>query len=594
MNRFVRGVALLLAGALLTAGAWAQVPEKKKITIAVGGKNLFYYLPLTVAERKGYFKDEGLEVEIPDFAGGAKALQALVGGSADMVSGAYEHTINMVAKKQPIKAVVLQAKFSSIVLLLPKDKAAKYKGPQDLKGLKIGVTAPGSSTNMFVNNILAKDGLKPTDVSIVGVGTGTGAFAAMDKGEIDALSNLDPVITQLESTGKFVAVADSRTEKGMKEIYGGDYMASVIYITDEYIKKNPNTVQAVVNAMVRADKWIAKATPQEIVDLMPAEFKAGNPSLYKEAPAQEHDRLLGERRDVAQGRGKRLQGARAVRALGDGRGQDGREPDVRQFLREEGEREVQVDGCRRRLRSHHLHLRGRARLVHGREGRHALDRRRASSSPWWARPVAASRRCSTSPPDCCGPRRARRASSASRSRASTGKAGYMFQSEALMPWRTALANVTAGLEFRGVAGVEAKRRGEDWLARVGLAGFGDRYPHQMSGGMRKRASLAQMLILDPQILLMDEPFSALDIQTRQLMENELLELWSANRKSVIFITHDLEEAISLSDRVVVLSAGPAHASHRRIRRSTCRARATWPRSVSRRASSSCTTASGTR
>jgi NitT/TauT family transport system ATP-binding protein len=137
------------------------------------------------------------------------------------------------------------------------------------------------------------------------------------------------------------------------------------------------------------------------------------------------------------------------------------------------------------------------------------------------------------------------------------KAGYMFQSEALMPWRNALANVTAGLEFRGVERAEAKRRGEDWLERVGLAGFADRYPHQMSGGMRKRASLAQMLILDPQILLMDEPFSALDIQTRTLMENELLELWSANRKSVIFITHDLEEAISLSDRVVVLSAGPA-------------------------------------
>ena len=137
------------------------------------------------------------------------------------------------------------------------------------------------------------------------------------------------------------------------------------------------------------------------------------------------------------------------------------------------------------------------------------------------------------------------------------KAGYMFQAEALMPWRNALANVTAGLEFRGVAPGEARRQGEAWLERVGLAGFGDRYPHQLSGGMRKRTALAQMLILDPQILLMDEPFSALDVQTRQLMENELLDLWSANRKSVIFITHDLEEAISLSDRVVVLSAGPA-------------------------------------
>jgi len=135
-------------------------------------------------------------------------------------------------------------------------------------------------------------------------------------------------------------------------------------------------------------------------------------------------------------------------------------------------------------------------------------------------------------------------------------AGYLFQTDALMPWRNALDNVVAGLEFRGMPREQAREKGEQWLRRVGLAGFGDRYPHQLSGGMRKRVALAQTLILGPQILLMDEPFSALDIQTRQLMENELLELWSADRKSVIFITHDLEEAIALSDRVVVLSAGP--------------------------------------
>jgi NitT/TauT family transport system ATP-binding protein len=125
-----------------------------------------------------------------------------------------------------------------------------------------------------------------------------------------------------------------------------------------------------------------------------------------------------------------------------------------------------------------------------------------------------------------------------------------------MPWRTALENVTAGLEFRGTDREEARGRAEEWLTRVGLRGFGDRYPHQLSGGMRKRVALAQTLILNPEILLMDEPFSALDIQTRQLMENELLELWSSDRKSVVFITHDLEEAIALADRVVVLSAGP--------------------------------------
>jgi NitT/TauT family transport system ATP-binding protein len=135
-------------------------------------------------------------------------------------------------------------------------------------------------------------------------------------------------------------------------------------------------------------------------------------------------------------------------------------------------------------------------------------------------------------------------------------AGYLFQADGLMPWRNALDNVVAGLQFRGLERADAVEQGTRWLGRVGLAGFGDRFPHQLSGGMKKRVSLAQTLILNPQILLMDEPFSALDVQTRQLMENELLDLWSADRKSVVFITHDLEEAIALSDRVVVLSAGP--------------------------------------
>lgn len=137
------------------------------------------------------------------------------------------------------------------------------------------------------------------------------------------------------------------------------------------------------------------------------------------------------------------------------------------------------------------------------------------------------------------------------------RAGYMFQAESLMPWRTALENVMAGLQFRGVPDAEARAQAQDWLRRVGLGAFGDRYPHQMSGGMRKRASLAQTLVLDPDIILMDEPFSALDIQTRQLMENEVLALWQAKKKAVLFITHDLDEAIAMSDRVVVMSAGPA-------------------------------------
>lgn len=136
-------------------------------------------------------------------------------------------------------------------------------------------------------------------------------------------------------------------------------------------------------------------------------------------------------------------------------------------------------------------------------------------------------------------------------------AGYLFQADALFPWKTALENVAIGVETAGMPKKEARERAEGWLARVGLAGFGGRYPHMLSGGQRKRVGLAQVLIRDPKILLMDEPFGPLDAQTRQIMGNLLLDLWSADRKAVLFVTHELEEAIALSDRVVIMSAGPA-------------------------------------
>ena len=137
------------------------------------------------------------------------------------------------------------------------------------------------------------------------------------------------------------------------------------------------------------------------------------------------------------------------------------------------------------------------------------------------------------------------------------QAGYLFQADALFPWKTALENVAIGLETAGVPAGDARARAQTWLTRVGLSSFGDRYPHMLSGGQRKRVGLAQVLIRDPKILLMDEPFGPLDAQTRQIMGNLLLDLWSADRKAVLFVTHDLEEAIALSDRVVIMSAGPA-------------------------------------
>ncbi len=271
---------------LLAAGSARAAPEKKQITIAVGGKTLFYYLPLTLAEQLGYFKDEGLDVEIVDFAGGAKALQAMVGGSADFVSGAFEHTINMQARGVPVVGIALQLRYAAIALAMPKARAATYKSPKDLKGLKIGVTAPGSSTNFFVNALLAQDGLKPDDVSIIGVGASSNAVAAMKKGEIDAISNLDPVITKLELDGDVVAVADTRTAEGMKKYYGGDYASSCIYTKREFIEKNPGTAQAVANAMVRALQFAKKSSLAQVLAAIPADYYAADKETYRAALAK--------------------------------------------------------------------------------------------------------------------------------------------------------------------------------------------------------------------------------------------------------------------------------------------------------------------
>jgi NitT/TauT family transport system substrate-binding protein len=266
-------VHVVLAGAALslTGTASAGTPEKRKIVLGVGGKPLLYYLPLTIAERKGFFNDEGLEVEINDFGGGAKSLQALVGGSVDVVTGAYEHTIRMQAKGQDIRAVVELGRFPGIVLAVKKSLEHKVRSAKDLKGLKVGVTAPGSSTNFFVNFLLAKEGVAPEEVAFIGVGAGPTAVAAMKKGEIDAIANLDPVIAKLEQDGDVFVLADSRTEEGTKAVFGGSNPAAVLYTKAEFIERNPNTIQALVNAFLAALRWIEKATPEEIAAAVPEE-----------------------------------------------------------------------------------------------------------------------------------------------------------------------------------------------------------------------------------------------------------------------------------------------------------------------------------
>ena len=271
---------LALAVGAVTRDAAAQSLEKPKVTIAVGGKASIYYLPLTIAEAKGYFKDEGLTVEIVDFAGGSQSLRAVVGGSADVVSGAFEHTINLQASKQYFRAFVLQGRAPAIAVGVATAKAGAYRSPADLKGMKIGVSAPGSSTNMVANYVLAKGGLKPSDVSFVGVGTASGALAALRSGQIDAISNVDPVMTMLEQKGDVKIIADTRTLKGTQQLFGGPMPAASLYAPEEFIARNPKTVQALTNAMVRALKWLQTAGPSDIINTVPDAYLLGDRALY--------------------------------------------------------------------------------------------------------------------------------------------------------------------------------------------------------------------------------------------------------------------------------------------------------------------------
>jgi NitT/TauT family transport system substrate-binding protein len=299
-RRHVLGGGLAAGSLLALPGALhAQAPEKPRLTLAVGGKNLLYYLPLTVAEQLGYFKAEGLDVQIVDFAGGSQALRAVVGGSADVVSGAFEHTVLMQPKGQHLRAFVLQGRAPQIVLAVNRKTMPGFKSVADLKGRKIGVTAPGSSTNVMANFVLAKAGLKPTDVSFIGVGATSAAIAAIRQGQIDALSHLDPVITILERAGDIQVVTDTRIVAEADKVFGGPMPAACLYAPQAFIDRNPATVQALTNAMVRADKWIQAAGPGEIIKAVPESFLLNDRAVYIEAflkckPALSPDGMIPE------------------------------------------------------------------------------------------------------------------------------------------------------------------------------------------------------------------------------------------------------------------------------------------------------------
>ena len=285
VSRWTLGAALALA--LAGSPALAQkAPEKPKVILGVGGKPALYYLPLTIAEKKGFFKEEGIEVEVNDFAGGAKALQSLIGGSVDVVTGAYEHTIRMQAKGQDVRSVVELGRFPSIIVAVRKDLAGEIKSAKDFKGRKIGVSAPGSSTNLVPQYAMVKAGLAPTDASFIGVGMSSGAVAAVQQKAIEIISNTEPVISKLESDGAVVALLDTRTEAGTRAVFGGPNPAAVLYMRNEFLEKNPETTQRLVNAFLKTLAWIKQASPEDIAAVVPTEYHLGDKALYLAAVAK--------------------------------------------------------------------------------------------------------------------------------------------------------------------------------------------------------------------------------------------------------------------------------------------------------------------
>lgn len=260
-------------------------PEKEKVVLAVGGKTGILYLPLTVVEQKGFFTEEGLQVEIQDLQGGGKALQALVGGSADIVMGGYDHTIQMQARNKDITAIVLVSHYPGMVLAVRSDLANRVKQISDLKGMKVGITAPGSSTHFLINYLLSQQGLKPTDISAIGIGLGNTAVAAVEHKQVDALVGVEPTITVLDSRGLIKIMADTRTEEGTKAVYGGEYPFVVLYTHRDFIERYPETTQRVVNAMIKGLRWMQGKSPEDIAQVLPESYFAGDKNLYLEALA---------------------------------------------------------------------------------------------------------------------------------------------------------------------------------------------------------------------------------------------------------------------------------------------------------------------
>ena len=257
-----------------------------EVTVGVGGQASLVYLPTTLAQQLGYYAEEGLKVTLQDFQGGSKALEALMGGSVDVVSGFYDHTIQMAAKGQKLKAFVTMLRYPGMVLAVSPKSDKPINSVADLKGAVVGVSAPGSSTHLFLNYLLSKEGLNPqADVSVIGIGLSATAVAAMEKGEVDAAVLTDPAVTQLAKRNPGLKIlADTRTAEGVKQAFGTEtYPASVLYARAEWIEQNPEAARRLARAIRRTLQWIQEHDAREIAEKMPAEFRGDDLETYVEA-----------------------------------------------------------------------------------------------------------------------------------------------------------------------------------------------------------------------------------------------------------------------------------------------------------------------
>jgi NitT/TauT family transport system substrate-binding protein len=274
---FGRLTATLLALFLMSGLAAAQ----SKITIAIGGGACLCYLPTVLAKQLGEFDQAGLAVELIDLKGGSDALKAVLGGSADVVSGYFDHCVNLAAKKQELQSFVVYDRYPGLVLVVSPMHTGEIKTIKDLAGKKVGVSAPGSSTDFFLKYLLKKNGLDPAGVSVIGVGLTASAVAAMEQGQIDAAVMLDPSVTVLQGSHPDLRIlSDTRTQKDTLEVFGGEYPGGALYSTTAWIAAHEKDVQALTDAILKTLAWIHTHSPEEIMAKMPAEMVGKNKELY--------------------------------------------------------------------------------------------------------------------------------------------------------------------------------------------------------------------------------------------------------------------------------------------------------------------------